>query len=175
MKKTGLAVTVVVLLLVMSVIRAAQPAYTPDQAYEKLLTAGGFSASAVGIVATTPAEVEAFRILLGQPGAKERFKQLLQDASRAGKLYALAGLYLTDRKTFDAEVGGFEGSGEPVGTMTGCVVFPTTVGAIVEEIRSGKLPRELDGKPTLFPSEGNEGPPVLPDVPGIPGLPLLSR
>jgi hypothetical protein len=103
-----------------------------NRAYEKIATTKRFCSDAVGEDGETPEVVVALRALLKSPQADAVFKQLLLDATTAGKLYALCGVYYTDPSFFEKVVQGFRQSSEEVQTFMGCDISHATVGAIVE-------------------------------------------
>src|SRR5262245_12558776 len=55
----------------------------------------------------TPDSVHSFRRLLDVPDASTRFAQLLREATPAGQLYALCGLFFTDAAAFRSAVPDF--------------------------------------------------------------------
>lgn len=107
---------------------------SPDgqKAYEMLLKAERFEQGAVGYAGTPSRFIESFNALLKEKLADEAFKSLLREASTAGKLYALCGIYFTDYESFQKEVKKYAKSSESVQTMSGCMISDEKVAKIVE-------------------------------------------
>ena len=104
-----------------------------------------FKNSAVGYGGITPDEVHEFRCILKRPDARTIFDQLLNEATLAGKLYALSGLYITDKTYFENIVGKYRLNTTEVMTMYGCVIAPEKLSYVLKEIENGNLPKELAG------------------------------
>src|SRR5262249_38318549 len=109
------------------------------EAYHTVATVTQFSGETVGIAALPPPVLGAFRTLLESPHADAAFKQLLTEATTAGKLYALCGLYYTDPAFFEKAVEPFRHSNDRIETVMGCIVSGNTVGAIVEKSGPGAV------------------------------------
>lgn len=107
---------------------------SPDgqKAYQKLLGAERFEEGLVGFAAQLSDYVTSFNKLLDEKAADSAFKSLLANASTAGKLYALSGLYYTDHKLFKTEIEKFRRSEDALPTMSGCLIFTKKVSEIVE-------------------------------------------
>lgn len=103
-----------------------------QKAYELLLKAERFEQGAVGFAGTVSPYVQSFNEILKEKSADEAFKSLLANATIAGKLYALCGIYFTDQESFERETAKYAQSGESVSTMSGCVIFNRKVAEIVE-------------------------------------------
>lgn len=109
-----------------------------DQAFEVLAKAATFSSAHVGFSGETPQTVHAFRHLLRDPDGAQIFRRLLDEASLAGQLYALAGLYLVDPSVFQEAARRYEGRAETVEAMFGgCVIDTCTVTEVVDKISAG--------------------------------------
>jgi len=91
-----------------------------------------------------PGEACAFAIILRLPDARERFQQIFDSGTLAGQVYALCGLYLTYRSTFDVLVRDFGGQWSALTTQSGCIVQSRPLGEVLDELRSGELPRRLE-------------------------------
>src|SRR5262245_55133036 len=102
------------------------------KAYQTIMASDRFCGTAVVIAGTTPEVVIAFRKMLKSPNAAGAFRGLLADATTAGKLYALCGLYYADPDFFDEAVKRFQRSSDEVDTLMGCIGSRATVGSIVE-------------------------------------------
>lgn len=103
-----------------------------QKAYENLLKAARFKQGAVGYAGTMSPYVESFNVILKEKAADEAFKALLNEATTAGKLYALCGLYFTDYETFQKETGKYAKSEESVEAMSGCMIFSEKIANLVE-------------------------------------------
>ena len=103
-----------------------------NRAYSVLLTADRFSDSAVGIAGITPDTVLAFRTLMKESAADKAFKQLLAEATIAGQLYALSGIYFTNPTFFAQAVEPYRHDKRTVHPQFGCIVSSQTVQELVE-------------------------------------------
>ena len=101
-------------------------------AYERLLKADRFEEGHVGFAGRLSEYIVAFNTLLQEKAADEAFKSLLAEAQIAGRLYALCGVYFTDREFFLQEIETYKTSGEEVQTMSGCLIHSERVSKIVE-------------------------------------------
>ncbi|MEP0545997.1 MAG: hypothetical protein ABJF88_03630 [Rhodothermales bacterium] len=111
----------------------------PEAAFALLLNTRTFASSHVGIAGSPSEQYEAFNTLLRRADAPEVFSALLRRAYPAGQLYALSGLYLTDRGAFYIVVGSYETSQDSVSTQMGCVGDLTPVAEIVRHPRGIRL------------------------------------
>lgn len=127
-----------VLILGFGNLSAAPPANLSEKgnaSYAIIVSARQFCSTGVGIAGATPNVVLAFRELLGEQAADAAFKSLLTEATMAGKLYALCGIYFTDPEFFPKAVDRFKNSPIKVETFMGCIVGNEPVSSIV--LRSG--------------------------------------
>lgn len=106
------------------------------KAFQTIAAAERFCDEAVGYSGQVPQVVLALRALLKSDQGDAAFKQLLADATIAGKLYALCGLYYTDPGYFEQAVQPFRRSDKEVQTFMGCIISRDRVGSIVEQSRS---------------------------------------
>jgi len=113
--------------------------------YGTVLSTDTFSGAYVGIAATTPPTVLAWRVLLAHPDADRIFKQLLADATLPGQLYGLAGVYFTDPPAFEALAAPYLVRGDTIWTQFGCIVSLDPARMIAGRILDGTLPAELRG------------------------------
>ena len=97
---------------------------------------GGFGN---GIVAPT----RAFAVLLAEPDAAAAFGELLKRGRLAGQLYALCGLYLTNRPLFDRNMPRFQNRNGEVRRFYGCLLLAQPVGEIAPHIANGYWPSLL--------------------------------
>lgn len=100
-------------------------------AYERLLKAETFEQGHVGYAGTLSSFVEDLNALLQEKAADEAFKSLLAQATPAGRLYALCGVYHTDYEFFLKETEKYKTSNESVQAMSGCEIFTEKVAKIV--------------------------------------------
>jgi len=101
-------------------------------AYESLLKAVEFQEGYIGYAAEPSVYIENFNILLREPAADEAFKSLLREATKAGQLYALCGIYFTDYEFFQKQVEKYKKIDDLVLTRSGCIGFSEKVSKIVE-------------------------------------------
>lgn len=86
--------------------------------------------------------VRAYRQILARRGAASDFVDLYQSATPAGKVYALAGLYDTDRRTFERLVQNeFIGESGQLMYLQGCVGGPISAAEVREKLASGYFSR----------------------------------
>jgi hypothetical protein len=111
--------------------------------YEAIRTAVIFKDSKVGYGVETPKEVHEFRCILRLPNADTVFTQLLNESTPSGKLYALSGLFISNRPRFESTVVGYLQDNTEVKTMFGCFVAPTTFTDIVKQIQKEGLAQRL--------------------------------
>jgi hypothetical protein len=103
-----------------------------QKAYNVLLHADRFSGPMIGITGRMPETVEALLSLVQAPQASEAFKALLEEATLPGQLYALCGIYFTDRKAFKQAVERYRYRDDSVETQFGCKVGFNRVSDLVE-------------------------------------------
>jgi hypothetical protein len=103
-----------------------------ETAFALLLRSEVFTSTAVGDGGQTPIHVFAFRRLLERPDAREVFADLLRRGRPAGQLFALCGLFLTDRDAFDREVQPFRSDAREVMFLRGCIMDSKPVHEVVE-------------------------------------------
>ncbi|HSK77332.1 MAG TPA: hypothetical protein VLQ45_12840 [Thermoanaerobaculia bacterium] len=122
---------------------------TVRRAYSLLRSAEVFSSPYIGFGGEPSCEVMAFQRILDSPVADGMFKRLIEQATLAGQLYGLSGLYFTDPGSFVAQVDRYGKMKKPVRTQNGCIISEEPVMAIVEAPRSrygianGRLPRSF--------------------------------
>ncbi len=116
-----------------------------QHAYDVLRDAEMFSGDGVGFAGLMPATVEQFRVLIAEPEADAAFKTLMGEATPAGQLFGLAGVYFTDAGRFAHYADHFRRSSERVSIMQGCIMQRTSVGRVVPDIADGTFPRSIRG------------------------------
>jgi len=110
----------------------SDPGFSREAAYEALLSTTHFVWSVVGAGAIGSAHAWSFRTILRQPDAKDVFEDLLKRGHLAGQLYALCGLYLVDRKVFEARVAPYRDNTMQIWTQYGCVMRRQRVCDVVD-------------------------------------------
>lgn len=115
-----------------------------QRAYQSLLTAQKFEEEYLYEDAVPSQLVLAFYKLSKEPLADKAFKHLLKEATLAGQLYALCGLYFTDRDFFTKAVEKYRNSDETVENMSGCMTFPVKIKDLVDR-KGDKLYRDIIG------------------------------
>ena len=103
-----------------------------EKAYEMLRNTVVFEDAVVGYGGVLSSKARSFEILVNEQDADQAFKSLLANAPIAGKLYGLAGLFYTDRSSFESEVKRWRRSNETVRMHSGCEVFEEQVAQIIE-------------------------------------------
>lgn len=101
-------------------------------AYQSLLRAGNFEEGYLGAAAERSSLVTAFYILSKEPNADSAFKSLLENATLAGQMYALCGLYKTDHDFFVEAVEKYRNSREEVQVASGCLIMPQKVKDLID-------------------------------------------
>ena len=123
-------------------------------AMDTLLHTDTFADEQVGYEQAVSRQVEAFRVLLEQPDAAEAFASLLERGGTAGQLYALCGLYVTDRERFDKASPQYIKSDQFVRRAAGGLVWTSPVADVVgrsqldgsgRDIVGGGYPRAFAG------------------------------
>lgn len=112
-------------------------------ALENLKKADVFAGAAVGIAGVESSGVRDFRIVMRDTDAPALFAQLARDGTPAGRLYALAGLYLKDRPAFDKVASTAVSSDTKVNTMFGCMAGNEPAGGLLKSIASGSIPYQF--------------------------------
>ena len=135
MQKFGLACTV--LLLLAGTVNADVPALT-DIAI--LRSADWLESPLIGYSGTPSRFVAAYGHIVAQPDAATTFRTLLWEATPAGKIYALAGLYDVDRAEFEGLVDTIKRLSPPEFTMMdGCLVSGVSREELFAQLSTGKL------------------------------------
>jgi hypothetical protein len=119
---------------------------TREGAFKFLLTTTTFEGGVVGGGATRSHRSRAFALLVKQPDAPALFRDLLDRAQTAGKLYALCGLREAGAaREFDQHVKPFLRQPDDVTVLYqwGCVPRDLPVARLAEQIQSGETARDL--------------------------------
>ena len=120
-------------------LAACQSGHVPDvevsaeyqESYELLKHAEYFANGGIGFSGDTPDELAAFSELYGSPHAKEHFQKLEAEATMAGKLYALCGLYYLDYENYQQYLAPYKTSKENVKYFAGCSLVTHPVSDLI--------------------------------------------
>jgi hypothetical protein len=110
------------------------------EAVALLRTADTFDDAHVGIDGALSKFVVAFRTVLADPGAADAFRELLQHATPAGRLYGAAGLFFADPPAFDAALARLGADGGVIRRRQGCFTMQYPVATVVSS------PKRVDVK-----------------------------
>jgi hypothetical protein len=132
-------------------------ALRPDnrQAFLALANAQMFTTAGIGAAGQLSRHVAAFRSLLGDPGCDAAFKELVAIGSTPGRLYGLAGTYVTDPAFFRQAIVRYRQSAVPVVFLDGCNYGLKTVGEMIRLIENGDLPRSFQAEEKRARSNGH--------------------
>ena len=108
-----------------------------------LRTSDHFTSAGIGYAGITPNEVLAWRVIFNRPDADRIFQDVLNTATVAGQVYALAGLRFSNSGAFTKAAARLQGNLGLVQTIRGCIVSTQTVAELVEDIRQGDWVREF--------------------------------
>ena len=97
-----------------------------------LVKAERFETGSVGYAGTPSSYISNFNTIAREKEAAAIFKYIFDKGSTAGKLYALNGLYLTDREAFDRSAVILKKSDAIVQVLNGCLMWDESVAKIVE-------------------------------------------
>jgi hypothetical protein len=103
-----------------------------EKAFATLAAAAQFEEPFIGIGASPSGLVAACRALSAEPGADSAFKALLGEATPAGQLYALCGLYFTDHAFFLEKAAACRNRTDSILMQSGCLGFGQPMSAIIE-------------------------------------------
>jgi hypothetical protein len=121
----------------------------PGAAETGLEKASMFALGGIGVAGTMSSGERALRELLEKPDAVAQLERLLTSATPAGRLYALLGLRVKDRASYDRAVRKLKSSDAKVETARGCMLSREPFGDLVKEIERGSfdsfLEREFRG------------------------------
>ena len=105
-----------------------------------------FALGGVGVAGTMSEGERALREILAEPDAAKRLEKMLPDASPAGQLYALLGLRLRDRATYQSALEKFKSSDAKVETARGCILQQESFRDLVKQIEHGDYDLFLERK-----------------------------
>lgn len=126
----------------------AESAPPERTAVEHLRRCEDFEGTTIGDGGSQPATVTALRMIVAQPRerALSQLHELIRDASPAGRLYALCGLYKLDKAAFERALPPFLSDATPVGyNEAGCLTWPRPMKEAVRSSSRFALRLPLDG------------------------------
>ena len=123
--------------LTLAPIVADRPARPWDEAMHLLRTAPTFSSASVGYGGVVPDAVVAWLTIVSHSSAPSVFFELLDTATPAGRMYALAGLRAIELPQFELQARFFRHDASPVNTLIGCIGSTMTTAQIVAELDRG--------------------------------------
>jgi hypothetical protein len=118
-------------------------------AYGRLRAASRFESGGVGLFAEPSETATAFREVASSAQAEEQFRTLAREATPAGRVYALAGLYLVDAPDFLEAAKALWRTNEAVTIASGCAVWTESVRSLVDGEGSLRVPRGATVHATL--------------------------
>ena len=117
---------------------ADRPTIAWEEAMDVLRKAPRYFSASVGYGGVVPDEVVAWLTILSTPSSADSlFVDLLDTATPAGRMYALAGLRAIDPLQFRLRARLFRRSPDPVNTLVGCIGSTMTTAEIVAELDRG--------------------------------------
>lgn len=106
-----------------------------------------FALGGVGVAGTMSSGEKDLRTVLKETDAVRQFQSLLKNASPAGQLYALVGLRLRDRPSYEQAMPAFRKRFDTVSTMHGCIMMKEKMDRIVQQIEHGDYDTALTRDP----------------------------
>jgi hypothetical protein len=144
MKSTFLSVVACVSLLGLAASVGANEA---SRASVSLASEKAFALGGVGVAGSMSSGETDLRAILKEADAVQQLQSLLKKASPAGQLYALLGLRLRDRPSYDQAVPEFRKRSDEISTMHGCILMKEKMDAIVKQIEHGDYDASLARNP----------------------------
>jgi hypothetical protein len=102
-----------------------------------------FSLGGVGFVNSIPEREDWFFAILSSRHSDRLFRELFEQGTSEAKVYALAGLRLTDREGFKERAEGFLCEGSEVRTQRGCIRNYRTADELVAGLEGGEMERYM--------------------------------
>lgn len=139
MKRSILVAAIVLGALVVGclIYRSLPPTPAGRQAVEQLVSADTFSLGPVGAGGVIPEREDLFFTILSSRHSSDLFRDLFDRGTPEAQLYALCGLRLTHRASFDAYSSRFLAETSTVATMGGCICRDSMRTEAVTALRSG--------------------------------------
>ena len=104
-------------------------------AFQFLIQTRTFESSHIGSSGSPSQGAIAFSTLLQESFAEEAFLEILNEGNIAGQLYALCGLYIVNRDSFNLKVQPFLVDSQYVTSFSGCVMSEEKVSEIVKSTK----------------------------------------
>ena len=111
--------------------------------FELIRKAEIFKDSRVGYSGQTPGEVREFRCILKRPDAEAVFAQLLDESTSSGRLYALCGLFISNRAVFDSVAARYRRDATEVKAQFGCILTSVRFSDALRQIEEEGLAQRL--------------------------------
>ena len=124
---------------------SAAPSAETQAAVDGLLKADAFQGAAIGIAGTLSDGVRAFRILARDKEAAAHFDRIAREGTPAGRLYALAGLYVVDPAAYRRLRQGAVSPETKVQTTFGCIMSQEDAATLLRRIDNGDYSAEFLG------------------------------
>lgn len=139
-----LLLALVVLIPLASPVSADEDA---NRAVSSLARENVFALGGVGVAGIMSSGESDLRAVLKETGAVQQLQSLLKKASPAGQLYALLGLRLRDRPSYEQALPAFRTRSDVVSTMHGCIMMKEKMDSIVNQIEHGDYDSVLAAPP----------------------------
>jgi hypothetical protein len=118
-----------------------KPPMRAEAAFEYLAKTDQFATTAVGFGGSASLESLCINALMARDDTAEVSRSLLDRAQLPGQLYALCGLYVSDRDAYDRLVVPYRSDDRRIDLFSGCIVIGIDVSEIISEIDSGVWPK----------------------------------
>jgi hypothetical protein len=113
-------------------------AQTVDATFEHLTKVRLFAFGGVGYSGVTSLGEKDYKALLSRPSAMADFEKLYSSGNLMAKCYALVGIRRLSPQRFRTLAQPLRNSKEEVATMHGCLMSHEPLGAIINQIESGR-------------------------------------
>ena len=107
------------------------------EALVRLSCAKAITTRGIGAGGTLSPHAEAFRFLLREPAARDAFAELSELPNPHAQVYGLAGLGLTDQRSFSRRFRALAGSPAELVTLRGCIVGAAIVREVLQYSSKG--------------------------------------
>lgn len=118
-----------------------------SRAASSLARETAFALGGVGVAGSMSSGESDLRAVLKEADAVQQLQSLLKRASPAGQLYALLGLRLRDRPSYEQALPAFRKRSDVVSTMHGCILMKEKMDSIVHQIEHGDYDAVLTALP----------------------------
>lgn len=100
-----------------------------------------FAFGGVGFAGAKSAGEMAYGAIMSRPSREALLEEVFAIGTAEAKLYALVGLHNLNKARFEVLAAEMRSSKEPVNTAMGCIIYRTTVGAVIQRIDAGRYAR----------------------------------